>query len=431
MSKTGKNNEAWLRILADHPVIQTIQKDGFYEIGSPLINKYRESRLMTKFDTSGQIPQCLKDHKITILPTARGKYRLAKMDLYDKLPKVDWRTAKNAQSFLIPGYLHTLTPESLKSEAVATNAAFACGILAEFLNDQKLMPTATGRMGTGDLRFLVNHHGRGVETLHVRKAQMEIDGCFEGLKSVALIEAKTNFTKDFLIRQLYYPYAYWNNKIQKPIRSIFQVYSNETIYLYEYDFQCSIDYNSIKFVRQQAYRLQDREITFSEIVNAIKNTSLLNELPDDFAQANEFERVVSLCEELLLRKTMTNNDVADFFGLDKRQGQYYSTAARYLGLVLTNKQTRPHKHVLSKFGKGVMAKSFADRQIAFIQAMASRPVYRDAFDHFFTVGNVPDRSQIIGYMTAHGVTNSIKKSTIGRRADTVRAWLGWMESLPD
>jgi hypothetical protein len=43
----------------------------------------------------------------------------------------------------------------------------------------------------------------GVE---VNIAQIEIDGGYEGLESLSLIEAKNSISKDFMIRQLFYPF---------------------------------------------------------------------------------------------------------------------------------------------------------------------------------------------------------------------------------
>ena len=46
----SKNDLAWTKIFADFPIIQDIEKNGFFNITSEQINCYREARLMTKFD---------------------------------------------------------------------------------------------------------------------------------------------------------------------------------------------------------------------------------------------------------------------------------------------------------------------------------------------------------------------------------------------
>ena len=51
---------------------------------------------------------------------------------------------------------------------------------------------------------------------------------------MCLIEAKSSLSTDFLVRQLYYPFRLWTNKITKPIRPVFLLYSNGTYYFFEY-----------------------------------------------------------------------------------------------------------------------------------------------------------------------------------------------------
>ena len=60
----------------------------------------------------------------------------------------------------------------------------------------------------------------------VENSRMEIDGGYEGVNSLALVEAKNVVAEDFLVRQLYYPYRLWKSKITKKVRPIYVVYSN-------------------------------------------------------------------------------------------------------------------------------------------------------------------------------------------------------------
>jgi hypothetical protein len=66
--------------------------------------------------------------------------------------------------------------------------------------------------------------------------------------------------EDFLIHQLYYPYRTWREKITKPIKTIFFVYSNGIYRLYEYEFENPQNYNSLKLVKQKNYSVEDTTI---------------------------------------------------------------------------------------------------------------------------------------------------------------------------
>ena len=51
-----------------------------------------------------------------------------------------------------------------------------------------------------------------------------------------------------------------------------------------------------------------------------------------FPQADKFERVINLCE-LLNEKILNKDEVTAKYDFDARQTDYYTSAARYLGLI--------------------------------------------------------------------------------------------------
>ena len=81
-------------------------------------------------------------------------------------------------------------------------------------------------MGTGKFDFVVDTTRNIKQKISVNNAQCEIDGGFENADSVVIMEAKNVVHEDFYVRQLYYPYRLWRNKVNKPIRLVFSVYSN-------------------------------------------------------------------------------------------------------------------------------------------------------------------------------------------------------------
>ena len=66
-------SEAWEKLFESHRILEVIEEKGYYEIEADTIKKYKEPRLMTKFDTTDNLPKILKINKLGILPIENGK----------------------------------------------------------------------------------------------------------------------------------------------------------------------------------------------------------------------------------------------------------------------------------------------------------------------------------------------------------------------
>ena len=82
--------------------------------------------------------------------------------------------------------------------------------------------------------------------------------------------SKNYISDDFLIRQLYYPYRLWSNKVTKRVRPIFLTYSNGIFHLREYEFTTPELYNSIHLIRHKKYAIQEGAINIENIQNILK-----------------------------------------------------------------------------------------------------------------------------------------------------------------
>lgn len=103
--------------------------------------------------------------------------------------------------------------------------------------------------------------------------------------------------------------------------------------MFEYKFEKDEDYSSIKFVKSKKYSIEDTDIDIQDIENTFNNINKFYEEPDiPFPQADCFERVINLCE-LLLDEPKTKSEITENYAFDERQTNYYTDAARYLGLV--------------------------------------------------------------------------------------------------
>lgn len=175
----------------------------------------------------------------------------------------------------LPEYLQSLSPQFLLSESIALNYAAASGILNDFLEDEDILPTVSGRMGSGAFDFEIMTN-RGVLTVPVNNSQIEIDAAYEGVNYLSLFEAKKYLSDDFLIRQLYYPFRAWGARITKPVKTIFLLFSNGTFYLYQYRFEDPRNYNSLRLVKQKNYSIS-RKIFLRDIEEIIENTPVVPE----------------------------------------------------------------------------------------------------------------------------------------------------------
>jgi hypothetical protein len=241
-----KNDESWRLLFESKRVLEQIEANGICRITAADINYYREARLMTKFDHQKNLPQIFTKHGLTILPVAKGDYLIAGFDVYVGLQRENISLAHVP----IPGFISSIDFSNISSEAISINAAFISNIYQDFIGEEELYPTVNGRMSSTCFNFQINNCKTGrFDQVAVSNVQLEIDAGFESDNSLVLVEAKNSISDDFIIRQLYYPYRLWENRISKKVRNVFQEYSNGFFYLYEYEFEDKLNYNSLKLIR--------------------------------------------------------------------------------------------------------------------------------------------------------------------------------------
>ena len=425
----GKTDQAWRRILDDNPqILRAIQEDGFYVIEASAIKGYREPRLMTKFDTSVNVAKPLKNCGIDVLPNTRHSYVLGAFNLYEPFPDV---TGIRPLPISLPDF-ETLRVDSLTSEANAINALIASRTLEEFLDEEWLVETFNGRMGTDDFTFDVAVSGDGFLTIDVHAAQLEIDGGFESERSVVIMEAKNVIHNDFNVRQLYFPYRKYLNMVTKPIRLVFSQYTNLTYYLHEYEFWDPNNFSSIQHIRTQAYTFEDVAISWSDLRETWERTAVETDdnqatAPIQFIQADRFEIVLALLERVKAEGgDMLTSDVAEFIGYVPRQAAYYPSAGQYLGLF--DRSERGHVR-LTPLAEAILDFRYRDRQLAYVALMFRHEIFHRLFGIAFRSGTMPEKGDAIAVMAELNVCN--EGETMRRRATTVISWLNWIMALPE
>lgn len=428
MSKQEKtqNDYAWESIFEKYDVINRIKEEGRFIISSNQIKAFREPRLMAKFDHSINLPQIFSNNNLSILPISRGSYVISHFEAYHGFDELD-KTIVHAQ---LPDNLQSLDSSNITSESIAINCALASGIIADFLEEEELYATVSGRMGSGQFNYRINNTYTGYEELiSVNNSQIEIDAAFEGVHSLSLIEAKRDLSEDFLVRQMYYPYRVWSQRVTKKVRPVFLVYSNGVFSLYEYEFCNPDSYNSLVLVKHRNYSIEDTAIELQDIIEAVSSSRVMPEPRISFPQANSFDRIVNICE-LLNTRDLSREEVTQEYAFDIRQTNYYTDAARYLGLL--EKQYgdgRKPFYSLSGKGKRIMGLHYKQRQLALCQAICEHRVFHEVFQHCMKSGGVPDNPTIVSIMEKSNIYKVKSESTYIRRASTISRWMNWMLDL--
>lgn len=413
------NDTAWENLFNKYHILKEIDKNGQFIISANQIKEFREPRLMTKFDYKVNLPEIFIKNNLAILPITRGDYIISSFSAYKKFDEPH----ASVQRISIPEHIQSLMPQFITSESIALNCAHACGILNDFLEDDELIPTVSGRMSSGKFEFNIDT-AFGTKCVTVNHSQIEIDAAYEGIDCLALFEAKRNLSDDFLVRQLYYPFRVWESRVTKPVKSIFLIFSNGVFNLYQYQFEDPTSYNSLCLVKQKNYAIKTK-IRLSDIENLLQTVPLEQEPDIPFPQADRMSRIVNLIE-LLNEKPMTKQDITSKYAFDERQTNYYTDAAKYLGLIKKDRDEGNILFQLSDQGRHIMGLKYKERQLAIVTQILMHKVFNDTLKLHLQCGEMPDKQTIIQIMKSSNPFQIEADSTYLRRSSTVVSWVNWI-----
>lgn len=433
-------NDAWKELFNKYDIEKEVNDNGFYNITAEQIKEFKEPRLMAKWDSSESLPGVLKSKNINILPTSRSSYILSDFKLYEDLPKYVEDVTKMQKVEIRD--LESINIENITSEANAINVLMLSPILEDFLRDGENFATFNGRMGTGEFNFSVDRNSKNPLYIDVKNAQCEIDAGLENDNSIVIIEAKNVIHPDFHVRQLYYPYRLWKNKVRKPIRLVFSIYSNQIFRLLEYKFNDLNNYSSIELVQEKNYTLQDTKITTEDLFKVYKDTKVkiddnkkVYETP--FVQADSFERIISLID-CLKEEDMSSDKIADIMQFDIRQSGYYFNAGKYLGIFEkydgeefdeeTSQWNKVRKIRLTKKGLEIAKMNYKPRQLELVKLILIHKIFNELFFETYSTGKLPKKNHIEYLMRKYNVCD---EGQINRRAGSVSSWLKWIFKLPN
>ncbi|MEG1411536.1 MAG: transcriptional regulator [Terrisporobacter sp.] len=379
---------------------------------------------MAKFDHKSQLPEIFKKHSLSILPMTRGSYIISQFEAYKSFEDINTEITK----VKFPEYIESIDYERITSEAMAINCAYVSGIIADFIEDERVLPVVSGRMSSLEFEFLINNIKQNDKLpIHVSNSQIEIDGGYEGIENLALIEAKNSISDDFLIRQLYYPYRLWSKKVSKNVKSIFMTYSNDIFSFYEYSFLEPKNYNSLVLVKQKNYIIDQEDISLGDILSILDDTTLKEEPAIPFPQADNFKRIINLCE-LLLNEDMKKEDIVSSYDFDPRQADYYTNAGMYLGLI-KKKDNSSIIYSLSNTGRKIIRQKHRARQLSLAKLILEHEVFNKSIKLYIKKGESPTKKEITNLMKQSYIHNVKSEVTMMRRSSTVISWTNWILSL--
>ena len=425
-------NEAWIKLFEKYDILSKIKSEGAFYITANQIKEFKEPRLMAKWDSSENLPSIFKKHNINILPISRTGYVLSDFKLYEPIPELGEHITE-MQKVEIPEY-ETIDIGNISSEANAINVLMLSKILDDFLDEDDNVATFNGRMGTGIFSFRVDRHRGTTFEVDVKNAQCEIDGGMENNNSVVILEAKNVVHPDFHVRQLYYPYRLWASKIEKPIRLVFSIYSNQIYRLFEYEFEDKDNYSSIRLVKSKNYSLQDTDIALNELYDVYSDVKVVyddnqNNTNIPFIQDNSFERIISLME-ILFEEDKSTEEIAEIMQFDLRQSDYYYNAGKYLGLFekkdVADEEKIVKKVSLSKLGKDTVKLRYKERQLKLVRLILEHEIFNKLFTKVYNSGELPTKEEIQEIMRENNVCND---GQIVRRSSSVYSWLKWIFNL--
>lgn len=419
------NDRAWQSIFDKYNILEEIQNNGRYVITARQIRPFREPRLMAKFDHQAKLPRPFLENNLAILPISRNDYVISSFSAYQYLPE----PTDHFEKVSIPTYLQSLMPQFIVSETIALNCAKVSGILLDFLQDDELVLTVNGRMGSNSFDFYVDTQS-GPQKISIDKAQIEIDAAYEGVKYLSLIEAKKgDLSNDFLIRQLYYPFRVWSSRIAKQVKTIFMIYSNGVFNLYEYQFEDIFNYNSLRLVKQKNYMVST-EIFLSDIEDILRKTLVIPDLLDvPFPQADSILRVINLLE-LLSEGPMSREEITNEYSFVSRQTDYYTDAGRYLGFIKKGRDSQRKTYfMLSSLGSNIMKLDYRNRLLTIIGHILEHKVFNDVLRMSLYAGEIPSIEEIKKIMKEQNLCDVLAESTLHRRASTVSSWINWIFTI--
>lgn len=399
------NDDKWKLLFDKYDIVDVVRRDGHFDITALQIKEFREARLMCKMDFRQSVAKPFKDNGLSILAINNGLYRIAATEPFFN---IDLSAIGNVKiiDFRLPAYIETLHFENITGESQALDAAVISGMLEELLGE-KCDLTVRGRRYSSKMDIEL-----GSVTYPITSVQIEVDGGYEGLSKLVLIEAKMGATDNMNMRQLIYPHVHFTNQVSKPVESYLMFYETGSLFTF-IKMEVETDQPTLDYANAKRFRLVQSQ---KPKVISTKPVITLAEPGHGapFPQADDFSKVLYGYLKISENEG-TEEDIFSELPIVPRQYNYYFNAIRWLGLA--EKEGRGKPIHLTKLGETLLSISEKDRLIAINKILESNPVVQHIRDN-------PEEPLPNELKIEFGL---VGPSMYPRRKITIQSWMRYLE----
>lgn len=323
----SKFNEWRNKIFNQENILSQIERDWFYDIEAKKIKEIsgREPRLMTKIDYKENLPDMMKENKLSILAIKNWWYRISKADPFREINVIK---PENVKIVAPNNNYKTINPYQITTESQALDVCYVNGILDDVFDEKTNLTIRWRQRNEMDLKFQIDD-----VDFNINWVQIEVDWWYEGQKTINLVEAKIWSRGNINIRQLLYPELYWKEKVPAKNTKTFLMYYEEP-YFYFLPFSsdksgfCKIDYTKIKI-----FRFKPTEEVFELYSIQVNEEQINHKAP--FPQADDFKKVLAMLT-YIGGGVSSKSELQLLFDIDKRQIDYYFNVLNWMNICSYN-----------------------------------------------------------------------------------------------
>jgi len=126
---------------------------------------------------------------------------------------------------------------------------------------------------------------------------------------------------------------------------------------------------------------------------------------------------------LLNKQELNRNDITEKYAFDARQTNYYTDAARYLGLLEKREVSATPVYELSDTGSRLLGLNYEQRQLAYCSLMLSHKPFKVTLTKYLETRKMPSTGEIVQIMKSSNLYNTGSDSTFKRRSSTIKSWV--------
>jgi hypothetical protein len=396
-------NESWNNIFEKYEILKGIEAEGYFDITADQIKAVdgKEPRLMTKVDFRENLPTIMRDHTLSILAVKNGLYRIAKNDPFID---IDENISTKITEIEVPKNLVSIDPFNIKSESAALDIAYISKMCDQVFGEDTHL-SIRGRL-RGELDFEIDSIAYNIDGV-----QIEVDGGYEGQKSIHLVEAKIGFRNNINIRQLLYPQLYWQKELDgvKDLKSYVFYLHNDVFRFIPYIYDGKVGYADHS--NEIAFRFVQPESKFNIYDVAVDESLVDQSVP--FPQADKFEKVQDMLLVISQNGCINKQELNLEFDLVSRQIDYYLNVLKWLKVCKEDDECI----TLSDLGERIVKLPFKNRIEELSKIVFSEPI----------ANNFLHKKEINDDMYAkYGMKSD---STRRRRLQTLSAWINYFENI--